>query len=208
VDRLEGELSEATPDAAAIEVLEEELANVKEELKRAEDVYEDLEARKLELNDENRANKREMDRTSEAVKGLEFRLEKAQSTVRKLQGTREEELKAKNDAISKVAKARDLRPAWVEEVDRVKEELEGVIEGAKGVCPERVAVPDGKTSEYLAHTLARLEATRKQTEKELGGSQDELLRQANEAKRTHKDAMREFEDIKSLRNVSPGYVCY
>jgi chromosome segregation ATPase len=202
VDRLEDELSKATPDAAAIEVLEEELEQAKDELKRVGEIFVDVETRKAELNEENKINKQEMDRTSAAVKDLQFKLEKAQKTVQELQGTREDHLKQKNAAITKVAKARGFRQPWEEEYARVKQEIADAIAHAKTFCPERVPVPDGQTSESLAGTLQRLEATRKQTEKDLGGSQGELLAQANEAKRLHKDAMQEFEEIRALRNVS------
>jgi chromosome segregation ATPase len=204
VDRLEDELSKATPDAAAIEVLEEELEQAKDELKRVGDVYVDVETRKAELNEENKSNKQEMDRTSTAVKELTQRLGKAQVTVQKMQDTREIQLKKKNNAIAKVATATEFRQPWADEVDKVRKELVDGIAEAETFCPERVPIPDGKTVESLTASLHTLEATRKQSEKELGGSQVELLAQANEAKRLHQDAMQEFEDIRSLRNVSQG----
>jgi DNA repair exonuclease SbcCD ATPase subunit len=202
VDRLEDELSKATPDAAAIEVLEEELEQAKGELERVSDVYVDVEAKKAELNEEQKINKLEMDQASKAVEELQWKLNKAQSMVQKLQGTREEHLKQKNEAIAKVDKARGLRQPWEEEVDGVKQQLEETIQDAQAICPDRVPVRDGNTAENIMNKLKRLEATRKQSEKELGGSQEELLSRANEAKKLHMDAMREFEDIKNLRNVS------
>ncbi|KAF1830546.1 P-loop containing nucleoside triphosphate hydrolase protein [Decorospora gaudefroyi] len=200
VDRLEGELSEATPDAAAIEVLEDALDTAKAELQRHSDIYTDIKAKKIELNEENRANKREMDTAEEAVRALERRLEEAQSAVRSFQGTREDELKQKNEAITKVAKAEDNRVQWMEERKRKEEATETAMAMARGVCSERVLVPAGRTAEELSNILTRLVATRKSAEQQLGGSQDELLRQANDAKRTHQEAMQEFEHIKSLRN--------
>jgi chromosome segregation ATPase len=202
VDRLEGELSEATPDAAQIEVLEAQLEETKDELKRVGDVYVDVEARKAELDGENKINKQEMDRAAKAVKELQQRSTKAQELKQKLNGTREDRLLQKNKAFTAIEKAREFRQPWVEEVDEVKKQLEKTIADTEKICPDRVPVPNGKTAEYLTNTLTRLQATRKQTEKELGGSEDELLRKANEAKKMHMDAMREFEDIRNVRNVS------
>ena len=202
LDRLEGELSEATPDASAIEVAREMLKDAEEKMRYSEGVFEDLQVRKMELNEENRVNKREMEEAQQVVGDLKFRLEKGESTVRKFQSKREDELREKNTAIVRVEKAEAVRKEWEESVEELRKELEEVIEGAKGVCAERVPVPAGKSSEVLSQMLAKLEATRKAAEKELGGSQDELLRAANEAKRQHKDAMQEFDNIKDLRNVS------
>ncbi|CAG5148218.1 uncharacterized protein ALTATR162_LOCUS2168 [Alternaria atra] len=200
LDRLEHELDKATPDAAAIQVREAELANAEEELKNCENVFEDLQMQKFQFNDENRANKREMDETQKHVATLQFRLEKAHSTVRKMQSTREEQLKLKNDAIDQVAKAEDFKKQWQAELADQQALLEEVIDGAKTICEERVFVPLDKTSDKLQEAMARMEKTRKETERELGGSQLDLTRAASEAKQKHHDAMQEFEDIRSLRN--------
>lgn len=202
LDRLEGELSEATPDASAIEVAREMLKSAEHDKQIVVGLCEDLEVRKIELNDQNRANKREMEEAQQVVGDLKFKLEKAESTVRKFQSKREDELREMNSCIHKVERAEAVRKEWEDNVEELQKELEEVIEGAKGVCADRVPVPAGQTSEQLSQMLARLEATRKTTERELGGSQDELLRAANEAKRQHKDAMQEFDNIKDLRNVS------
>ena len=202
LDRLEGELSEATPDASAIEVAREMLKNAEDEKRVVEGLFEDLQEHKIELNEQNRVNKREMEEAQKVVGDLKFKLEKAESTVRKFQSKREDELREMNSCIQKVERAEAVRKEWEDSVEELRRELEEVIEGARGVCAERVPVPPGKSSENLSQMLAKLEATRKASERELGGSQDELLRAANEAKRQHKDAMQEFDNIKDLRNVS------
>lgn len=202
VDQLEGELSEATPDAAAIEVLEDALANAQNELEHAEGVFEDMVIQRDRLNKEARTNKDKMDATHRAVEDLEFKLNKAHTTVRKLQGQREDELKEKNQTIVLVETARKHRETWVEEMTRAQTEVDNATELARRISPQRVDVPPRKTSADLMDMLERLTATRRETEKELGGSQDELLRLANEAKKTHKNAMQDFQDIKNLRDVS------
>lgn len=207
VDRLEGELSEATPDAAAIEVLKDTLANAQEELQRTEGLFEDMVVQRDEVNRDAKASKITMEDAQKAVQNLEFKLQKAHATVRRLQGQREDELKKKNHAIAQVAAAQENRDIWAEEMRKAQVEVDTATEDAKTICPRRVVVPDGKSSEKLLTTLERLMATRRETEKKLGGSQDELLRLANDAKKTHKDAMQEFENIKSLRNVCQVCPC-
>ncbi|KAF1843906.1 dna repair protein-like protein rad18 [Cucurbitaria berberidis CBS 394.84] len=200
VDRLEGELSEATPDEAAIEVLQDALTKAQEEFERISGVFEDMVLQRDKLNAEARTNKTAMEDAQRAVQGLEFKLEKAHATVRKLQGQREDELKKKNHAIAQVAAAQENRDVWAEHVRTAQSDVDSATKEVESICPQRVAVPHGKTSEQLLETLKKLRATRRETEKELGGSQDELLRLANEAKKTHKNAMQDFEDIKNLRN--------
>lgn len=202
VDRIDGELSDATPDAAAIEVLEEALAKAQEELERSEGVLEDIMTQIALLNEECKRKKEELTSAQAVVQDLEFNLNKAQGTVRKLQGQREDELKNKNSAIARVTAAEDNRLIWVKQVETLQVQVEEAIEGTRKICPDRVEVPRGKTSLELEARWKKLIATREDQERQLGGSQDELLRQANEAKRIHKDAVQELEDIKNLRTVS------
>jgi len=202
VDRLENELDEATPDAAAIQVREADLAKAQEELVISEGTFEDLKISKYQLDDENKANKREMDEAQKVVADYQFRLEKAQSTVRKMQGTREEQLKLKNAAIDQVAKAEDIKKQWQAELADQQALLVEGIDGAKTICEERVFVPPDKTSDKLQEAMVRMEKTRKETERELGGSQLDLTRAASEAKQKHHDAIQEYEDIDNLCRVS------
>ncbi|KAG9192367.1 hypothetical protein G6011_11101 [Alternaria panax] len=199
VDRLENELDKATPDAAAIQVREADLANAQEELKNCENVFVDLTTQKYQFNDENKANKQEMDAAQQVVTELQFLLNKAQSTVRTMQSTREEQLKLKNAAIDKVAKAEEFQKQWQAELAGQQKLLVEVIDGAKSICEERVFVPHNRTSRELEEAMTRMEKTRQEAERELGGSQLDLTRAASEAKQKHHDAMQEFEDIRSLR---------
>jgi uncharacterized protein YoaH (UPF0181 family) len=202
VERLEGELSDATPDAAAIEVVEEQLETAQEELTRVEGVFEDMVLQRDKLNEEAVASKKALEEAQVAGEDLKAKLDKAQGRVRILQGKREDALRAKNQILESIARMEENKTAWVEARDERQREVDSTVEQAMTVCSERVAVPHGKTSEDLIKILNRLIVTRRETEKTLGGSQEELLRQANTAKQTHMEAMREFEGMRSLRNVS------
>jgi chromosome segregation ATPase len=115
-----------------------------------------------------------------------------------MQGTREEQLKLKNAAIDQVAKAEDIKKQWQAELADQQALLVEVIDGAKTICEERVFVPPDKTSDKLQEAMVRMEKTRKETERELGGSQLDLTRAASEAKQKHHDAIQEYEDIDNL----------
>lgn len=199
-ERLDAELSDAAPDAADISVLEGELATARGELQRTEGIYEDLVVQKHRLNEEAKENEKKLEIARRQVTECEFRLNKAHATVRKFQGTREDQLKLKNKAIAQVAAAEENKQIWEKERDAMQLKVEEAINTAEKVCPQRVRVPAGATSEGLAETLSRLVASRRNQEKQLGGSQDELLRKANEAKRVHKEAMKEIQEIENLRN--------
>jgi chromosome segregation ATPase len=206
VGHLEDELSKATPDAAAIDVLEESLAEAQDALRRAEGVYEDMVLQRDKLNTEQKADKKKLEDAQAAVKDLEFKLNKAQTTVRKYQGQREDDLKKKNQAIAQVTAAEENKAVWEEERRKVQAEVDVLTRKAEEECPQRVAVPQGKTAEELGYMLQKLGNTRRETEKELGGSQEQLLRAANEAKRIHQEARKEFELLESLKTVS-GSAC-
>ncbi|OAL46051.1 dna repair protein-like protein rad18 [Pyrenochaeta sp. DS3sAY3a] len=199
VDRLEAELSEATPDSGAIAVLEDQVAAAQEELQQIEGVFADIVEQIDTLNPQNVEYRNALQAAQLATKDIEFKLQKSHATVRTLQGQREDELRNKNKAIQNLAAAEANLKDWEEAVRTAQAAVDSSTEDAKSVWPTRVEIPAGKTSEELIQILNRLTQTRRDTEKTLGGSQDELLRQANEAKRAHQDANREFEDIMGLR---------
>ncbi|KAF2129939.1 P-loop containing nucleoside triphosphate hydrolase protein, partial [Dothidotthia symphoricarpi CBS 119687] len=179
VERLEIELSNATPDDAAIDVLQEQREVAKEELERAEGVFEDVVLQRVKLNDENRINKTNMDEAQKALDEHEYN---------------------KNKAIDLVTGAQGNQAEWKEARVAKQGEIDTMMKGAAEICPERVEIPDGKTQDQLVEKWQKLVATRKQAEDELGGSQSELLRQANGARKTHYEAMQELEHIKALRS--------
>ncbi|KAF2849389.1 dna repair protein-like protein rad18 [Plenodomus tracheiphilus IPT5] len=199
-ERLDAELSDATPESADISVLEESLKSAREELQRTEGIYEDLVVQKHRLNDEAKDNKKKLDEAQSQVAECEFSLNKQHATVRKLQGTREDQLKLKNKAIAEVTAAEDNKQLWVKARNERELKVEKAIGEAEKICPERVQVPVGKSAEELQETLTKLEATRRNQEKQLGGSQEELLRRANDAKHVHKEAMQELVEIDNLCN--------
>ncbi|KAH3959623.1 hypothetical protein HBH98_194150 [Parastagonospora nodorum] len=197
--RLEDELSKATPDAAAIDVLEENLAVAVREVAEAEGVYEDMIVQKSALNTENRENKRKLEAAQATLEELEFKLNKAKATVIKYDNQRADDLKKKNQAILQVTAAEENKKIWEEERASAQVELDTAIKAAEEVCPQRVDVPEGKKATELGNMLEKLRNTRKVAEKELGGSQDQLLREANEAKRVHQEARKEFESLEGLK---------
>ncbi|KAF2827344.1 dna repair protein-like protein rad18 [Ophiobolus disseminans] len=199
VGRLDEELSNATPDAAAIDVLQDALVAAEKELNNANGMFEDIVIQKDALATENRANKTNLEAAQRKVADLDFKLGKAQTTVRKLQGQREDNLKKKNDAIGLVEGAERNKAVWEEHRRTAQVVVDEAVAKAEQTC-QRVAVPSDKDSKMLGDLLEKLLETRRKTEKELGGSQDELLRKANDAKKVHQEARREFEDIESVKS--------
>ena len=200
LDRLEGELSEATPDASVIKEAERDLEDAKKQAEKEAELLEDVKKQLAEYNTDNQVHKREVDEATDRVAHLESKLGKAKQTVQSFQIKRDEALKAKNEAIKAVEAAEENKNEWIKHLTEQRVDLDQIVQEARQICEERVPVPPGKTAERLLDELRRLEQTRKQCEDELGGSQDMLLRAANEAKKEHNQAMQELEEIKSLRN--------
>jgi chromosome segregation ATPase len=200
MEKLEADLSDATPDAAAIEVLEDQLNTAKQDQQNSEGVFEDIVEKKITLGDENRIHKRELEAAQREVAELEFKLTKAQGKVKLMQGKREDALKAKNKALESIHNVKENKKLWEDERVIKQADVDKTTGEAKLYAPERVPVPAGKTFEQLIDTHKRLRKTREEAEKQLGGSQLELLRKANEAKQLHKSARDEYESIGNIKN--------
>ena len=198
-EKLEGELSDATPDAAAIEVLEEQLRTAQDEQKRCEDIFEDVVAKKLELGDENSINLRALQAAQREVKDLDFRLTKAQARVRTMQDQREDALRAKNEALESIQRVEDNKKLWLEAQVTKQAEVDMQIAQTSEQFP-RVPVEEGKSADDLITTRNRLVKTREETEKQLGGSEHDLLTRTNEAKGAWKVANDEEHHNRQVKN--------
>lgn len=199
MESLEAELNDATPDAAAIEVLEEQLNTARQAQQHNEGVYEDMVERKITLGEDNAANKRAMEAAQAEVEELRFKLTKAQARVRTMQGKREDALKAKNKSLESIQAIQANRQEWEEDRASRQADVDEAIAEVSAVYPERVVVPEGKTRDDLIRTREKLEKTRADTERQLGGSQQQLLLQANEARAAHKEATDEYQSIGVLK---------
>lgn len=202
VERLEWELSDAIPDAATIEVLEESLTSAEQELKRVVDVLEDLVVAKDVADRNSKAGKKNLEEAQAMLSNLDSELAEARSAVRTLQHQREDDLKKKNAAITEVAAAEANQNDWELQREVVQQKVDNQTTAAMNLCPVRVPVPPGKTAEWLQNHLKRITATREQAEKEQGGSRQELLAAARKAMDAHETASNEFQDIESLKMVS------
>ncbi|KAF2869097.1 structural maintenance of chromosomes protein 6, partial [Massariosphaeria phaeospora] len=172
VETLESELSAATPDAAAIEQLQGDLDTARGELQFQEGQYQDTIVGKDKLDANNR--------------------DKAQ----KLGNQRSDALRDKNHALEQIDAAVQNKSVWEDRYTQQLEEIRTYVSQAEIICP-RVQVPKGATFDSLNNKRLALVKIRETLENSLGGSEDELLAEANDAKRQHKNAREEY-----LRNHS------
>lgn len=198
VDILDGEVAAAVPDTAQLEQLEKELEDFEEQLKLDEEQMQDLVSENAHVGRESKEHKRKVEQATQAVKDLEAKLEQCKANEHTLKQKREQALRRKNKAIEQVQEAGLTRANWQERRDELQVQLDVHIEDAQNVC-ERVDVPRGATYESLMRKLADAQKRRADLEKELGGSQEELVRQALAARKTWQEAKIFVENGERLR---------
>jgi chromosome segregation ATPase len=116
-----------------------------------------------------------------------------------MQDQREDALKAKNKILDSIQKVEDNKKLWLEEQVTKQAEVDMKTAQALEKFP-RVPVPKGKSVDDLVISRNRLVKTREETERQLGGSEHDLLARANEAKRAWKVASDEETGIRQLKN--------
>ncbi|KAF7445023.1 Smc Chromosome segregation ATPase [Pyrenophora tritici-repentis] len=201
LDRLEGELSEATPDASAVKEAEGELEEAKLLVANTEGILEDAEKAIMTCNNEQQIHKREMDEAAKCVADLEYELSKARQAVKGFENERDQALKTKNAAYDSVRKVEENKTAWTDHLVVQQTQLAEMTEQAMQITGgTRIPVPPGRSADDLLEELRKLEQKRTRMETELGGSQIQLLAAADDAKKAHRGAMKELDEIKSLRN--------
>ncbi|KAF2121829.1 dna repair protein-like protein rad18 [Lophiotrema nucula] len=197
VEKLEADLSAATPDAGMIEQLEENLKEVREEKNFEEEQYQDNVNEKDKADKESRASKASLERAQDRLSELNTARAKAAKKAEKLGEKRDAALRAKTDAVAAVERARSHKAEWEGPLGEQLAVVESLIQEAMQVS-DRVAIPRGESYNSLEKKLQRLQEQRLQSERELGGSEDELLRKANSEKRKYKAAVDELVEHEKL----------
>ncbi|KAF2641623.1 structural maintenance of chromosomes protein 6 [Massarina eburnea CBS 473.64] len=198
--RLEGEVSNSIPDAAMIEQLEGELADAQSNLEKEEEQFGDL-TRELDKADaEARIHKGQLETLEDMVRECKSRLEKLNTRVATFSQRREQALRAKNIALEDVEAAERNKQEWEEKLEGQRKEVEKEEEIASRIVG-RVPVPRGETHETLKAKVDRMAARRRERETQLGGSQEELLTIALEAKKVYHDAEKEIKNTAEVRRA-------
>jgi len=201
VDTIEAELSDATPDAGQIEQFQEALEEVKKEKEFQEGQFEDITIRKDKLNVDIRIHKTALDEATQRLADLNAEADLAQAKVDKLSAKRVVALRNKNTALEAVAAAEANKAVW----EKNRQEQLVVVEENTSEAEKisaRVEVPHGQDEESLIRKLKTLQVEIAASEKELGGSEKELIDKALTAKQLHQAKRMELAGTKTLIKVS------
>ncbi|KAH7138112.1 dna repair protein-like protein rad18 [Dendryphion nanum] len=196
-EALEDEISAATPIDGQIEQFENSLEEIRSALTFEEGQYQDVVTELKKLNDRNKDYLKKLNANQVNIADLNMQVGKANVRAEKMNNRREETLRNKNRAIEMATAAEEVRGEWQQKYGEqivVRDEL---TSQALQISP-RVEVPRGKTSADLVKKRETLTKQREQAQTELGGSEDQLLQAANDAKAKHKDASEHLSEDRNL----------
>lgn len=164
VERLEAELSTATPDDGMIEQLETMLQEAEREKEFEEGQYQDLILQGDELDKQAKTQKKSLEDVQRRIATVNMELGKARSKADQLKNKREEALRNKNEALEQVQAAQHNKTQWDQARGAQQVKLEGVASEAAQIC-QRVQVPQGETYDRLMKKLERVQQQREQNER-------------------------------------------
>ena len=201
VDTIEAELSDATPDAGQIEQFQEALEEVQKEKEFQEGQFEDITIRKDKLHADIRTHKNALDEATQHLASLKAEADMAQAKVDKLSAKRVVALRNKNTALEAVAAAEANKAVW----EKNRQEQLVVVEENTSEAEKisaRVEVPHGQDEDSLIRKLRTLQVEIAASEKELGGSEKELVDKALAARQLHQAKGIELAGTRTLIKVS------
>jgi structural maintenance of chromosomes protein 6 len=203
VEDLELDLEASEPNDGRIKSLEQSLQEAQNDKTLEEGQYEDSVIEKDKLDTEARSCKTDLEFIGKEQSELNMRIGKAAAKKQKLKEKREDALKAKNDAIEQVKIHEDNKTEWERARGEQQVTVDDLIAEAQQIPPhERVQVPQGHSYDDLQNKLQRMIRQREESERELGGSQDELLDKATAAKDAHKRAKDGLHEMERVTDVS------
>jgi chromosome segregation ATPase len=165
VERLEAELSAATPDDGMIEQLEAMLQEAENEKAFEEGQYQDIVVQGDELDKQAKTQKRSLEDVQRRVGTVNMELGKARTKADQLKNKREEALRNKNEALDQVQAAQHNKTQWEQARGDQQAKIEGVASEAAQICA-RVEVPEGESHDRLMKKLERVQKQREQNERE------------------------------------------
>lgn len=196
---LEDEVIATVPNTEQLEQLEIELENYDGEIEFNEAQLQDQTSAAHEAGRRARDCKMKMEEAQRSGKELEAKLEKYKAHMQKLTLKREQALQQKNKAYDQVSEAAESKAQWEQRLDEVQVNLDLHVEEASRRCA-RVPVPPGATEESLLRQVTAKQKIRADLEKQLGGSQKDIMDQTNAAKKSWKEAEHNLKDTTLLRN--------
>lgn len=158
-------MSTATPDAGAIEHLENMLEEAQKEKEFEEDQYQDTVLQEDQLNADARVQKKSLEDAQRRRDQKNVMVGKLNAKAEKLKLKREEALRQKNTALEVVKTAQENKGEWEQARGRQMEKIEGTAAEA-GQISDRVPVPRGETFETLSRRLQRLRKEREDSERQ------------------------------------------
>lgn len=165
MERLELELSAATPDTGVLEQLEESLREAQEAEVFERGQLEDIMAQRIKLSDLSREQMRSKVAAQREIEQSEMELDKLSKNAEKLKAKREQALREKNAALEEVQEAENTKKQWEERRGQAQANLTRDLAMAEQICP-RVEVPRGETYASLDKKRQRLARERAESERE------------------------------------------
>jgi chromosome segregation ATPase len=200
VGTLEDEVNACTPDVAAIATLEQDLAVAKGQVELDEGQYANFLVEKDQADAEARSLKSLLDDATKVLQESQLRLDKVSTKITTLTQRRVDALRRKNEALTKVEDAEKNEAEWDEQRSALLDKIQNQSTKASEIC-SRVPVPAGETFESLGRQVEANRVAREAAEKELGGSEEELVTIANDAKKAYVDAQKLVGDTHNVRRV-------
>lgn len=198
--KLEDEVNACTPDVGQVEQLEMELTEAKDRMALDEKQYEDLITKKDKADAESKQCLAQLQKAKTVCEELEMQYDKLSAKLNTHTNRRDQALRSKNRALEAVQKAEAAKALWDQRHADQLVTLQETTEQATRLC-SRVEVPPGETFESLQRKCEKLRETRRNAESELGGSEEELLQRANQAKRELMDAQKLVQGTVTVRTV-------
>ena len=194
------ELDELTPGDGKLDALSHDLQQKQEELDHLES---QLMACSEYLDERRQAQiplEEDVKQKMKLVKDQEVELDKEGRRIDELKSERQSILRRKNQAMGEIRDAKEHVEHCEGLRDRQQQSVYEFIEGASSIS-ERVPIDAGETAENLDKRLVKLDEDLKRAEREVGGDNEQIHREASEAQHDHMEAEKRFELLRNLQDA-------
>jgi chromosome segregation ATPase len=197
---LKDALELARPQDGKLDILKEQLRDAEDSVSHLQGQYDAASEARAPIRDDLEQLVKAVQDVEAQVSQQQKKIDRAEHLIRKGREKRDETLQLKNDADNRVRDAKREQEQQADLLKEAKDTVKSYITEATKYCA-RVRVSAGETPKSLEDRLTQLDKQKKDSERRLGGSMNDLKLAALAAEDTYNRAQDQCEDMVNLQQT-------
>ncbi|KAL4959980.1 P-loop containing nucleoside triphosphate hydrolase protein [Aspergillus stella-maris] len=200
VEELEEALQRESEGDGDLEILQATLREIESELQINEGSYNDAVNAIADVMQTIKTIRQELKHKDDEISQIKEELKVAESEQQRVTDKRRKKIAEKNRAVERLEETNQTKTRLEQKLEHAVKTVLEYREKASMVS-ERVEIPEGETAESIDKKLTRLQRDIHRYDRELGGTRDEIVSEAQKTKNDHEQAQSQVLEFQNLLEI-------